>query len=100
MEPRELNGKQARWVDLLSGFLFRIVYRPSTQAVLPDALLRRPDYLPEGGDNQAELVQALPKADTMSTTSSTLTYMLRAIVPNNKENNDDEERIATVRSSA
>ena len=90
MEPRELNGRQARWVDLLSGFLFRIVYRPGTQAVLPDALSRRPDYSPEGGDNQAELVQALPKADTTSTTSSTLTYMLRAIVPNDKENNDDE----------
>ena len=91
MEPRELNGRQARWVDLLSGFLFRIVYRPSTQAVLPDALSCRPDYLPEGGDNQAELVQALPNTDTTSTTSSTLTYMLCAIVPNNNEIDDNGE---------
>ena len=91
MEPRELNGRQARWVDLLSGFLFRIVYRPGTQAVLPDALSRRPDYLPEGGDNHAELVQALLNADTTSMTLSTLTYMLHAIVPNDKENNKDGE---------
>lgn len=38
MSPRQLNSRQARWVDLLAEFSFRIVYRPGSKAVFPDAL--------------------------------------------------------------
>jgi hypothetical protein len=46
MEPRDLNPRQARWVDILSPFRISIVYRPGKQATMPDALSRRADYHP------------------------------------------------------
>lgn len=47
---KNLNRRQARWAELISGYNFVIVYRPGSQGGKPDALTRRPDYRPEEGD--------------------------------------------------
>jgi hypothetical protein len=92
MEPKELSPRQSRWVDLMSGFSFKIVYRKGTQAVFPDALSRRPDY--EAEELDKPLVQALPKP-TPSQLESTLTHMLRALAQlgddDDAEDNDEGE---------
>ena len=66
MKPRELNPRQARWVEALAGYRMRIVYRPGRQAEMPDALSRRSDYhTGKGTTFQAnqEPIQALPNFD-------------------------------------
>jgi len=63
MEPRQLTPRQARWVELLSPFRFKIVCRPGKQATMPDALSRRADYHPGKGattDILYNYAQALP----------------------------------------
>ena len=63
MVPRQLTPRQARWMEILSGFRFKIIYRPGKLAVMPDALSRRADYHPGKGEtNDIELnnIQALP----------------------------------------
>jgi transposase InsO family protein len=64
MEPRQLSPRQARWVELLSSFRFKIVYRPGKFATMPDALSRRSDYHPGKGatlDHEVNFIQALPQ---------------------------------------
>jgi len=77
-EPRQLNPRQARWADLLSGFTFKIIYRPGPKAVYPDALSRRPDYGNERPEQ--EFIQALPSIDDQGQTSSTISHLLHAMV--------------------
>lgn len=63
MEPRQLSPRQARWVELLATFRFKIVYRPGKYATMPDALSRRSDYHPGKGstiDSEYNFIQALP----------------------------------------
>jgi len=91
MEPRVLNGRQARWVDLLSSFSFRIVYRPGPKNVFPDALSRRPDYSPNS-DDEPNLVQALPNLDMVSNTDTQLRHLLRATLPVVEDELDEEPR--------
>ena len=43
---KSLNQRQVRWSEFLSQFNFRIVYRPGTKAVRPDALSRKPEDRP------------------------------------------------------
>ena len=38
---KALNQRQVRWSEFLSQFNFRIVYRPGSRAVRPDALSRK-----------------------------------------------------------
>jgi hypothetical protein len=82
MEPRQLNPRQARWVELLSPFKFKIVYRPGKYATMPDALSRRSDYHPGKGstvDIDFNFVQALPSMATANTHSPTDASTLRAL---------------------
>ena len=50
MTSKLLNRRQARWVEFLSQFNFKITYRPGKQGGKPDALIRRSGDLPEDGD--------------------------------------------------
>ena len=68
MEPRELNPRQARWVEILAPFRIDIVYRPGKQATMPDALSRRADYHPTPEDKSINFAQALPAFATNQTT--------------------------------
>jgi len=51
-----LNRRQARWAEQLAGINFRIYYRPGTQNGKPDALSRRPEYRPEKGGIENQLI--------------------------------------------
>lgn len=44
---KTLNQRQVRWSEFLSQYNFRIVYRPGSKAVRPDALSRRPQDIPD-----------------------------------------------------
>jgi transposase InsO family protein len=41
MVKRQLSERQIRWYETLAKFQFSLVYRPGTEAILPDALSRR-----------------------------------------------------------
>ena len=47
-----LNRRQARWLEFLSRFNFKIKYRPGKAGGKPDALTRRSGDLPKGGDER------------------------------------------------
>ena len=47
---KALNQRQVRWSEFLSGFNFRIIYRPGSKAIRPDALSRRPGDRPARSD--------------------------------------------------
>jgi hypothetical protein len=46
MTTKALNQRQVRWSEFLSGFNFRIVYRPGIKAARPDALSRKREHRP------------------------------------------------------
>jgi hypothetical protein len=48
---KRLNRRQARWSLFLSDFDFNIIYRSGKSNGKPDALSRRPEYFPKGGDS-------------------------------------------------
>jgi hypothetical protein len=45
-----LTRRQARWSEFLSSFNYTVSYRPGRLGGKPDALTRRPDVYPKGGD--------------------------------------------------
>jgi len=45
-----LSRRQARWSEFLSTFNFTIRFRPGKLGAKPDALTRRPDVYPKGGE--------------------------------------------------
>jgi hypothetical protein len=47
---KQLTRRQARWAEFLCGFKFNIKYRPGKLGAKPDALTRRGDVYPKGGD--------------------------------------------------
>jgi hypothetical protein len=51
---RTLNRRQARWSLHLSSFDFTIVFRPGKLQGKPDALSRRSEYQPKGGDEAVQ----------------------------------------------
>lgn len=56
-----LNRRQARWAQQLATFDFVINFRPGTQNAKADALSRREEYLPEGGDENQPITSVLNK---------------------------------------
>jgi len=49
---KELTGRQIRWSEVLSGFDFKIEYRPGKAGGKPDALTRRKADMPQEGDER------------------------------------------------
>jgi len=49
---KELTGRQIRWSEVLSGFDFKIEYRPGKEGGKPDALTRQKADMPEEGDER------------------------------------------------
>src|SRR6202161_2438301 len=62
-EPRSLNQRQIRWLDLLQHYNFKITYRPGHESGKPDALSRRHDHREEGG---VEIPRTLLKEEQFS----------------------------------
>ena len=52
MTTKELNERQARWMQELSQFNFKIEDRPGKEGGKPDALTRREGGLPRAGDKR------------------------------------------------
>jgi len=52
MTTKELNERQARWMQELSQYNFKIEYQPGTEGGKPDALTRREGALPTAGDKR------------------------------------------------
>jgi len=52
-----LNRRQHRWAEFLQPFRFKVVYREGKLNEKADALSRRRDYRPEGGDEPLEVPQ-------------------------------------------
>lgn len=50
MTNKQLNRRQVRWAEVLADYDFVITYRPGKQSEKPDALSRRDDVYPSGGD--------------------------------------------------
>lgn len=81
MSTKQLNRRQARWLNFITDFNFKIVYRPGKQAGKPDAMTRRPDYhpmtkgsslLPEANPhNQQQLLKPAHFAATLGVSSIT-----------------------------
>ena len=51
MTTKQLTRRQARWTELLANLDSTIQYRPGKQGTRPDALSRRPDYMPGDTDS-------------------------------------------------
>jgi hypothetical protein len=104
MEPRQLSPRQARWVETLSTFRFKIIYRPGKYATMPDALSRRSDYHPGKGttiNNEYNFVQALPRMSQVSQISpkpqdnGIVLRALQRIIPINRDYFIDDEDLRT-----
>ena len=54
---KALSQRQVRWSEFLSQFNFRIVYRPGSKAVRPDALSRKPGDRPNKHDTSDDRVK-------------------------------------------
>jgi len=52
MTTKELNERQARWMQELSQYKFKIEYRPGKEGGKPEALTRREGDLPTAGDKR------------------------------------------------
>jgi len=52
MTTKELNERQARWMQELSHYNFKIEYRPGKEGGKPDALMSREGDLPTAGDKR------------------------------------------------
>src|SRR5947209_14893542 len=50
MTTKQLSRRQAHWAEFLSGFNYVIRFRPGRLGSKPDALTRRPDVYPRGGN--------------------------------------------------
>src|SRR6201992_4299579 len=48
-QPRSLNHRQIRWLDLLQHYDFKIIYRPGHESEKPDTLSRYHNHRKEGG---------------------------------------------------
>jgi hypothetical protein len=51
MTSKQLNRRQARWVEFLSRFQFKLTYRPGRLGGKPDALTRRSQDRPSSSDD-------------------------------------------------
>jgi len=52
MTTKELHEQQARWMQELSRYNFKIEYRPGKEGGKPDAITRREGDLPRAGDKR------------------------------------------------
>jgi hypothetical protein len=58
---QKLNRRQARWSLILSEYDIKLIHQPGTKMIQSDALSRRPDHIPEGDDDNEDIIM-LPDA--------------------------------------
>ena len=54
MLARQLNEQQMRWAQKLLRYNYQLRYRPGSEAIVPDALSRREQDIPEHGDDRLD----------------------------------------------
>ncbi|ORY22894.1 hypothetical protein BCR39DRAFT_367939 [Naematelia encephala] len=81
-EPRRVDLRQARWVDLTSGFSYRVVSRPGSHASrLPFPPHQESGYaLGRIDERDSDLTLVLPTLGQTSFISSESGYMLQPLV--------------------
>lgn len=68
---RTLNRRQARWAQELAAYDFKIIYRAGSKNGKPDALSRRSEFRPEGGDSdENQPIHTLLRPDQLVTDRS------------------------------
>jgi hypothetical protein len=70
MTTKVLNRRQACWAQELAGVDFKIYYRKGTSNGKPDALSRRPEYRPEKGGGEDQLIQTVLNEKHLGTISA------------------------------
>jgi len=102
MTTKELNERQARWMQEQSQYNFKIEYRPGKEGGKPDALTRREGDLPTAGDKRLtrNVRILLPKErywDILNTEGIKLDMLEKTEFPDKNEgviqnaSNDDAE---------
>ena len=51
-KKRQLSKRQVRWAEILARHNFTLKYRPGKQAVVPDALSRREQDMPQSTEDE------------------------------------------------
>jgi hypothetical protein len=64
---RAYTKRLARWVDEFQAYNLDLRYRKGEEAVVPDAISRRPDFLGEGPANMAQNQPAWGRLTLMTT---------------------------------
>ena len=74
---KELTERQIRWSEVLSGFDFKIDYRPGKEGGKPDALTRRKADMPQEGDERLTQKERilLPKEKYLDTSIQEMEIM-------------------------
>lgn len=103
MEPKmkRLNGRQARWAEMLTAFDFIIEHRPGIKNPA-DAPSRRPDYEPEEGDTfdgtllptlQAKLTRGLIKPEEWNNVPSEFNEINGGMMTRSRAVKKDEDKM-------
>ncbi|KAI1000108.1 Transposon Ty3-G Gag-Pol polyprotein [Podosphaera aphanis] len=80
MQARHLNERQMRWAQTLSRYNYQLNYRPGNKAVIPDALSRREQDIPEHGDNRLDyrITKLLPNWNEVVKACSVIAVKIRS----------------------
>jgi hypothetical protein len=61
MKKQNLSERQARWAEILMRYKFSLVYRPGSEAIVPDALSRREQDTLGKSDHDSRYRQLIPE---------------------------------------
>lgn len=90
---RAYSKRLARWVDEFQAYDLELRYRKGEEAVVPDAISRRPDFLGEGPANMAQGAPAWGKLNMMTKVggfdeaewyAATIQYLSAGSLPDDK----------------
>jgi len=100
---KELTGRQIRWSEVLSGFDFKIEYRPGKEAGKPAALTRRKADMPQEGDERLTQKERilLPKEKYFDTSIQEMETMRLEETSHEEHRNETarNEEIQTIRKA-
>lgn len=90
---RTYSKRLARWIDEFQAYDLELRYRKGEEAVVPDAISRRPDFIGEGPANVAQQVPAWGRLNMMTKVggfeeaewySATIQYLSAGSLPDDK----------------
>ncbi|KAG0153432.1 hypothetical protein PDIDSM_5285 [Penicillium digitatum] len=90
---RAYSKRLARWIDEFQAYNLELRYRKGEEAVVPDAISRRPDFIGEGPANMAQGTPTWGKLNLMTKVggfaeaewyAATIQYLLTGSLPSDK----------------